>query len=100
MQLKLAVAAMLAALHCLAANANSEDAFKRCVTIKDITLTIAEQADKGVPRAAMKSRVSDSSMHDLVDFVYDFRGAKTNQQIAASQMDNCLRLSNVKPGRR
>lgn len=83
----------------LYASAN-EQAFKRCVTMKDITLAIAEQADRGVSRASLKARMSDSSIHGLIDFVYDFRGVKSNQEIAANQMENCLRLLGVRPGGR
>lgn len=78
------------------ANAIDEEAFQKCVALKDVTLIIAEQADKGVTRQQLKSRVKSINIHPLIDFVYDFRGVKSNQDIAANQMENCLLMFNTK----
>lgn len=91
------VALLLAAS--LNVHASEEEKFQRCVQLKDLTLAIAQQADQGTTRSKMKAKVSSSSAEPLIDFVYDFRGVKSNQQIAANQMENCLRLSGIKAKR-
>jgi hypothetical protein len=55
-----------------------------------MSITIAEQADKGVSRAILKSRLSSRVMDDLIDWVYEFRGAFSTQQMAQKQMEICL----------
>ena len=82
------------------AYAVDDETFQKCVSIKDLTLAIATQADKGVTRQDLKSRISATAGHQLVDFVYDFRGAKSNQEIAANQMETCLRMSAGKQKKR
>ena len=76
-----------------------EAAFQRCVSTKDGTLAIASQADKGVTRDELKRRVTDAAFHGLIDFVYDFRGVKTNQEIAANMFERCLQNSANATGR-
>lgn len=70
-------------------NAATEAEFQKCVQIKDITLSIAEQADKGSSRMSLKAKYSRST-EQLIDWVYDFRGAFSTQQLAQKQMDICL----------
>lgn len=72
----------------------SEEDFQKCVKVKEITLTIIEKANSGVTRSELKSRVR-SSAHETIDLVYDFRGAMSDQQIAAKQMENCLKMLDV-----
>lgn len=35
-------------------------------------------------------------MHETIDLVYDFRGAYSNKELAAKQMDVCLRQLRVR----
>ena len=72
----------------------SERDFKTCVQIKDFTIEIGKYADKGIKRESLKEKAPSSS--ELIDFVYDFHGVKTNQQIAENQMENCLKYFNKK----
>lgn len=76
--------------------ASNEDNFNVCVKMKDLTLDIANQADSGVSRSSMKARYPRPSVHELIDFVYDFRGAYSNKEIAAKNMDSCLRQLKVR----
>jgi hypothetical protein len=77
-----------------------EDKFRRCVEIKDLTLSIAAAADRGVSREELKARVNHrASVVGLVDLVFDFRGAMSNQELAARQMNNCLKVSGFKESR-
>jgi predicted HAD superfamily Cof-like phosphohydrolase len=74
----------------LAASAASEAEFRKCVEVKDLTLAVAEQANKGVSRAEVKSRLSSRAIDDLIDWVYDFRGVHSTQELARKSMDICL----------
>lgn len=78
------------------AYAVDDEAFQKCVLLKDLTITIAEKADQGVTRQQLKARLPSTSVHSLIDFVYDFRGAKSNQELAANQMESCLLISGAK----
>lgn len=70
--------------------AATEEQFQRCVQIKDATIAVAAQADKGVTRQELKSRLSSRELDGLIDWVYDFRGAVSNQELAQKQMELCL----------
>lgn len=87
MKVLLLVASLFLTLN---ASAATEAEFKQCVQIKDITFAIAQQADKGASRTDLKSRV-DPSAYEMIDWVYDFRGAFSNRQMAQKQMDTCLK---------
>ena len=82
------------------AYAIDDESFGKCVQIKDMTMFIAEQADKGATRSELKAKVSSASVHELIDFVYDFRGAKSNQEIGAKAMDSCLKTMASKAKRK
>ena len=84
------------------AYAIDDESFGKCVQIKDMTMVIAEQADKGATRSELKAKVSSASasVHELIDFVYDFRGAKSNQEIGAKAMDSCLKTMASKAKRK
>lgn len=86
--------AIVIGLGCGSASGTTEEKFQKCVEIKDLTLSIAAAADRGVSREDLKVKVNHRpSVVGLIDFVYDFRGAKSNQEIAESQMNACLRVS-------
>jgi hypothetical protein len=68
----------------------SDEDFKTCVKVKEITQMIVEKANKGVSREDLKARFSLPAMYPTIDFVYDWRGAKTDQEIIANQMNSCL----------
>jgi hypothetical protein len=75
-----------------------EEKFRRCVEIKDLTLSIAAAADRGTSREELKAKVNHRpSVTELIDLVYDFRGAMSNQEIAARQMNNCFKVSGIRP---
>lgn len=75
---------------CQAANYSERD-FKRCVDVKDTTLKIAQQAEKGVTRREMLSRVgNDEAFMGIINLVYDFSGAMSSQEIARRQFESCL----------
>lgn len=82
---------------CFASNAvaiTSEQKFQECVQIKELTLAIARGADKGISRAEMKKIAINKNMpasFDLIDLVYDFHGALSNDVMAARQMETCLK---------
>lgn len=73
----------------LAVHAATETEFQKCVQIKEVTGSVAEQADKGITRTNLKAKYSRST-EQLIDWVYDFRGAFSTQQLAQKQMDICL----------
>lgn len=73
----------------LAVHAATGAEFQKCVQIKEITVSIAEQADKGISRTNLKAKYSGST-EQLIDWVYDFRGAFSTQQLAQKQMSICL----------
>lgn len=73
----------------LTAHAATEAEFQKCVQIKEITASIAEQADQGISRTNLKGKYARST-EQLIDWVYDFRGAFSTQQLAQKQMDICL----------
>lgn len=81
----------------ITAHAATEVELQKCVQVKDITLSIAEQADKGIFRTNLKAKYSRST-EQLVDWVYDFRGAFSTQQLAQKQMSICLQ--HFDPGKR
>ena len=70
-------ALFLAILLSFNANAITEAEFQKCVQVKDVVLAVAEQADKGVTRAQIKAVGGAPSLYELIDWVYDFRGAFT-----------------------
>lgn len=73
---------------------SEDEKFRRCVEVKDLTLSIAAAADRGVSREELKARVNNrASVVGLIDLVYDFRDALSNQEMAARQMTNCLKAS-------
>lgn len=71
----------------LSVSAATEAEFQKCVQVKDITVSIAEQADKGITRTNLKGKLSSRAMDELIDWVYDFRGAYSSQQLAQKQME-------------
>jgi hypothetical protein len=74
-----------------AANYSERD-FQRCVDMKDLTLKIAQQAENGVTRREMLSRVGNNeSFTGVINLVYDFSGAMSSQEIAKKQFELCLR---------
>lgn len=75
-----------------------EEKFRRCVELKDLTLSITAAADRGASREELKARVNHRpGATELIDLVYDFRGAMSNQEIAARQMNNCFKVSGIRP---
>ena len=73
------------------AQAISDENFNKCVVFKDITQMIVDQANSGMTRSALKARVDADGLNPSIDFVYDFRGAMSDQEIVAKQMESCLR---------
>ena len=69
----------------------SEKDFKRCVQLKDLTLSIGKRADEGVTRKEMLSKSDSDTFKSVVNQVYDFHGAMTSQQMAKAQFDLCLK---------
>ena len=74
------------------ADAVSEKNFQLCVQVKDFTTSVAKQADKGATRAQVKKNINMQGSNDLIDWVYDSRGAYSNQELAKKQMQLCLQL--------
>lgn len=68
----------------------SDKDFNTCVKVKEITQMVVEQANKGVSREELKARFSSPAINPTIDLVYDFRGAKSDQEIIANQMEVCL----------
>ncbi len=69
----------------------TDEDFNKCVKVKEITIKITQDADKGVSREKALAN-NRPSFAETINLVYDFRGAMSNSEIAAGQMNNCLKL--------
>jgi len=70
----------------------SEEEFQKCVEVKGFVVKVAEAADRGASREEILKIVHNKpAAVAYVNLVYDFRGALSNQDIAARAMSDCIK---------
>ena len=83
----------------LNAGAVTDDEFKNCVAYKDIVAAIVARANEGFTRQEIKAKVSDGA-GEVVDWVFDFKGVYSDQELIKRAMAICLNEFNQRPSKK